>query len=110
MTTISKLGVEYQPIMVDCETLGTTPNTTPVLQLALVSFLTHKLLKLRKNSKYSYLLNEQLQKGRKPDQGTVDWWGKQNADVLKYIMEGVNAANPMSEQLFKVYHWDFRSM
>ena len=104
MTTISKLGVEYQPIMVDCETLGTTPNTTPVLQLALVSF-DPQTFEAKEEFEIFLPLNEQLQKGRKPDQGTVDWWGKQNADVLKYIMEGVNAANPMSEQLFKVYHW-----
>ena len=38
MTTISSLNEVYQPFMVDCETIGTIPNTAPVLQIAVVSF------------------------------------------------------------------------
>ena len=96
MTTIHSLDTQYVPIMFDCETLGTTPNTTPVLQLALVSF-DPKTFEAKDEFEIFLPLNEQLVNGRKPNQSTVEWWEKpERRDVLNYILQGVNSAKPMS--------------
>lgn len=105
MTTIRSLDTQYVPIMFDCETLGTTPNTTPVLQLALVSF-DPKTFEAKDEFEIFLPLNEQIRKGRKPNPSTVEWWEKpERRDVLNYILQGVNAAKPMNEALLETYQW-----
>ena len=58
MTTISSLNEVYQPFMVDCETIGTIPNTAPVLQIAVVSFLSFLQCRDVSERRYIYFLRE----------------------------------------------------
>ena len=104
MTTISSLNEVYQPFMVDCETIGTIPNTAPVLQIAVVSFDPNTFEP--KDELTVYLpLNEQIAAGKKADPETVKWWGKQNPKVLEDILAKVNTAGKLSDELAKITRW-----
>lgn len=96
---------KYKHFMVDCETLGTTPNLNPVLQIAIVEFDPVSFKPTGKSIEAFLPLVEQLNKGAVADQGTVEWWGKQNPEVLKTIMAGVNAAGTLEDELMSIYRW-----
>lgn len=96
---------KYKHFMVDCETLGLTPNLNPVLQIAIVEFDLQTFKPTGESLEIFLPLIEQINKGAVADQGTVEWWGKQNPEVLKTIMAGVNSAGPLAEQLRKIYQW-----
>lgn len=110
MTTTEKAlklrrPVKFKHFMVDCETLGVQPNRNPVLQLAIVEFDPDSFVPTGKEKTIFLPLVEQLQMGVTADKSTVEWWGKQNHDVLKNIMDGVNSALPMEKALLEIYHW-----
>ena len=104
MTTMSSLKDEYQPFMVDCETIGTRPNDAPVMQIALVSFNPETFEPMDELTVY-LPLNEQIKAGKIADPGTVAWWGKQKAEVLNNILENMNKAGTMRQELNKITQW-----
>lgn len=95
----------YKHFMVDSETLGVTPNLNPVLQLAIVEFDPITFKPTGQTLEIFLPLVEQLNKGAIANKSTVEWWGKQNPEVLNTIMDGVNNAGSMNDQLMQVYRW-----
>lgn len=95
--------VKYKHFMVDCETLGTCPNDNPVLQIAVVEFDPVTFTPTGKKKTVFLPLIEQLNMGAEADKNTVAWWGKQNPEVLKDIMDGVNRADCLENELMKIY-------
>lgn len=102
--TISAINTEFQPIMVDCETLGLSPNENPIIQLAMVSF-DAKTFQPIEEFEIFLPLEEQLQSGLKADQSTVDWWAKQHPKVVQHIADGLAQAPRIDEALQTTYHW-----
>lgn len=102
--TISNLKTAYKPFMVDCETIGLCPNKNVVMQVALVSFNIDTFEPEDELTVY-FPLNDQIKDGRIADKGTVDWWGKQNPEVLKEILANMNAAGTVEDSLNKITQW-----
>ena len=96
----------YHHFMVDSETLGTLPNKHPVLQIALVEF-DPVVFEPTGNELTVFLpLMEQLNAGRQPDPETIKWWNKpENLKSQREVMEGVNSAGTMADELMKIYKW-----
>jgi hypothetical protein len=103
MTTISN-EKQYRHFMVDCETLGTLPNRNPVLQIAVVHFNPESFDALESFECFLPLA-EQLKMQRIPDQGTVNWWKKQDPKVSEVIFGGVAKAPPLKNQLEELSNW-----
>ena len=96
----------YHHFMVDSETLGTFPNVTPVLQIALVEFDPYTYQPTGNELTVFLPLVEQIKAGAIPDKNTIEWWNQpKNAKSLAEVMSGVNAAGTMEQELLKIYHW-----
>ena len=96
----------YHHFMVDTETLGVLPNCNPVLQIALVEFDPVSFQPTGKELTVFLPLVEQLQKGAVADKGTVEWWNKpERIKALTEVMQGVNKAGTVEEELMKIYRW-----
>lgn len=70
-------------IMLDCETLSTSPDAV-ILSIAAVEFNPFEITTdFSKNKTLDILINidEQVQLGRVIDDSTVTWWGQQPQDV-----------------------------
>lgn len=87
-------------LMIDLETLGTTPNT-PVISIGAVFFdLENKQL-----GQTFYLpcdVSEQIARGRKPTGDTIKWWMGQSEAAKKVFHE---QAKPMKEVLELFITW-----
>ena len=68
--------------MIDLETLATDPNAT-ILTIGGVKF--NPNTNEEPHSEFYYKLNvdEQEKLGRTQDQGTIDWWGKQDPKIME---------------------------
>lgn len=102
--TISSQNTGYCPIMVDCETLGLTPNRNPVLQIAMVSFCP-ETFEPKEAFEIFLPMAEQLAKGNVVEQSTLDWWSKQNPKVVSHIAKGIEDAKTMDVSLVELYKW-----
>lgn len=71
-------------IMIDIETLGLDYNSV-VIQIAAVKFDWDGSIIEIFDRKLNH--KEQLEKGCTVNQSTVDWWKKQNTEILKDILE-----------------------
>lgn len=102
--TISNLKTDYQPIMVDCETIGLQPNKNAVMQIAAVAFDPVTFAPQEEITIYLPLV-EQIKSGRVADPKTVEWWGNQNAKVLQDIMDEVAKCGSVADELQKLTDW-----
>lgn len=87
-------------LMIDLETLGTTPQT-PVISVGAVFFD----LETKQLGPTFYLpcdANEQIQRGRKPTGSTLKWWMQQSDAAKKVFHE---QAKPMKEVLTLFVQW-----
>lgn len=76
-------NLEYPDIMVDIETGGTSPDTTPILQIAAVKF------NLEKRTVCSDVFEACLTipDNRNWDESTMTWWLQQKRSVLEDILQ-----------------------
>lgn len=75
----------YSNIMLDLETLATTPNAK-VLSISAVAFDPFDLYQdLSANPTLDLLLNLDEQENRDADPSTVEWWSKQDIAVVEKI-------------------------
>jgi hypothetical protein len=75
----------YPDIMLDLETLATTPNAK-ILSISAVAFDPHELSDdLTQNPKLDLLLDLDEQENRYEDPDTVEWWAKQSHEVQNKI-------------------------
>ena len=67
--------------MLDIETLATSPDSV-ILTFGAIKFDPFDSSKeMREGLYFRINVDEQIELGRKVDQGTVDWWGTQNEEV-----------------------------
>ena len=67
--------------MIDLETLGTRPDGV-ILSIGGVKFDPNSD-KIYDEFHYRLEVDEQIDRGRSVDEGTVEWWGKQPAEVVE---------------------------
>ena len=68
--------------MIDLETLATDPNAT-ILTIGGVKFDPNTNVEPHSEFYYKLDVDEQEKLGRTQDQGTIDWWGKQDPRIME---------------------------
>ena len=68
--------------MIDLETLATDPNAT-ILTIGGVKFDPNTNAEPHSEFYYKLDVDEQEKLGRTQDQGTIDWWGKQDPRIME---------------------------
>ena len=88
--------------MIDLETLGTRPDGV-ILSVGGVKFDPNGT---RIIDEFHYKLNvdEQQERGRSVDPGTVEWWGNQSPDVIESAF-GLEGRTPVDEFLEEFKRW-----
>lgn len=86
--------------MTDLETFGTSPDSV-ISTLGVVKF--DPFTKVIIDSRYYRLdVDDQLNRGRATDDSTLEWWGKQNPEVLEEVL-GEEGRTPVA-QVIEEYH------
>lgn len=90
--------------MIDIETLGKTPDSV-ILTIGGVKFdPNHPEKGTHSDFYFRFEVDEQLEKGRKTDESTIEWWGQQDPAVME---EALGASNRTSceEVLHTLNKW-----
>lgn len=87
------MSEQWPDIMVDVETTGTSPDRNGIIQLGAVKFnLEDKTVNHDFFKQSVYIMPH-----RSWDQGTIEWWNKTNAELLREILrDGIPAKDAFS--------------
>ncbi len=87
-------------IMLDSETLGTSPNAV-ILTIGAVKFDPYNLQEPHTPLYFRIDVDEQTALGRTIDQSTLDWWGKQDAAIFEEAMSDEDRI-PLSDVITQI--------
>ena len=90
----------FTDLMIDLETLGTTPET-PVISIGAV-FFNPETKKLGPTFYLPLAVDEQISRGRKPTGATLKWWMQQSNAAKKVFNED---AQPVEKALNIFVKW-----
>ena len=89
--------------MIDLETLGNKPDTT-VLTLGGVKFNPNAISEPHSELYFRLDVDEQTEKGRSIDQSTLDWWSRQDKEVMMEALGDENRTS-VAEVLRALNRW-----